>query len=177
MKIRHFLLGVLMSSAMFFASCEKDEETGNETTVNNSDKEFTFTAGMGNYAEVNLGQLAATKATNAAVKAYGQMMVADHTPVGVELDSIAASLNLTAPDSLDAEHVALRQTLSGLSGRAFDSTYIASQVKDHQRMISVFEQEVSAGANTKLKNFASSHLPHLRLHLQKADSIRTNVIR
>jgi putative membrane protein len=162
-----------MSSAFFFVGCDKDEETEDGNSVNSTDQQFTLMAGMGNYAEIDLGQLAATKATDQRVRAYGQSMVIEHTPVGVELDSIAASLNLTAPDSLDAEHKTLRQTLSTLTGRAFDSTYIASQVNDHQKMIQLFEQEASSGANTRLKNFATKHLPHLRSHLQRADSIRT----
>jgi putative membrane protein len=103
-------------------------------------------------------------------------MVVEHTPVGPELDSIAASVNLSTPDTLDAEHKVLKQTLTGLSGKAFDTTYMSSQVKDHQKMISLFENEVASGANTRLKDFANRHLPHLRVHLQRADSIR-NVIR
>jgi putative membrane protein len=165
-----------MSSAVFLASCDKEDDTENGNAVNGTDQEFTVTASIGNQAEIELGQLAATKATNPGVKAYGQMMVTEHTAAGAELDSIAGSLNLSTPDTLDLEHKVLKAALTALSGKAFDSTYIASQVKDHQKSIMVFEQEATYGANARLKNFATKHLPHLRMHLQKADSLR-NVLK
>jgi putative membrane protein len=178
MRIRNVMLSLFVVSALAFVGCEKDEDedgVGSEN-VNGTDQEFTVTASMSNQAEIELGQLAATRGNHPAVKSYGQMMVTDHTMVGAELDSIAASLNLSTPDTLDAKHKQLKQTLSTVSGRTFDSIYIASQIEDHQFAIHVFEQERTYGANTRLRNFAAKHLPHLQMHLQKADSIK-NVIR
>lgn len=177
MRMRNLVLGMCMSSVVLFAACDKeDDDTDNGKSVNTTDQQFTMMASMGNQAEIETGQLAATKGTNALVKAYGQQMVMDHTPVAPELDSIASSLGLSSPDTLDAEHKALKQTLTTLTGKAFDTTYISSQVRDHQKMIALFEQETASGQNTRLKNFAAKHLPHLRMHLAKADSIR-NVIK
>jgi putative membrane protein len=126
----------------FFRACDKDDEnTNNGNSVNATDQQFTMMANMGNQPEMELGQLAATKAANASVKTYGMLLVVEHTPVGPELDSIAGLVNLSTPDTLDAEHKVLQQTLTGLSGKAFDTTYLSSQVRDPQKIISLFENE------------------------------------
>jgi len=156
-------------AAFAFAGCDKDDDDNND--INGTDRDFAMRAAMGNYAEIDAGQAAATKASDGEIKAFGQMMVTDHSGAGAELKSIASSLGLYAPDSLDAEHVALKAQLNGLSGRAFDSVYIHAQVKDHQKTIALFEQESRDGDHSQLVNFANKTLPHLREHLDKANSL------
>jgi len=90
---------------------------------------------------------------------------------GSKLKPIASGLGLYAPDSLDAKHVALKGQLSLLSGRAFDSVYIHSQVEDHQAAIDLFEDQVADGKQQDLKNFANETLPNLRMHKAHADSL------
>src|SRR3954464_11737971 len=57
----------------------------NSTTTTNMDKgstsddsDFMNEAAVGGMAEVDLGKLAASKASNAEVKKFGQLMVEDH---------------------------------------------------------------------------------------------------
>jgi putative membrane protein len=128
-------------------------------------------ASMGNSAEVDAGQLASTKAGNAGVMDFGQMMVTDHTNAQAELKMIAGDLNVNAPDSIDAEHMAMKQQLMMMSGMAFDSAYINGQVKDHEATISLFENEANSGNNSRLRDYANNTLPTLRMHKQKADSL------
>lgn len=58
-----------------------------------------------------------------------------------------------------------------LSDYNFDTAYINSQVKGHAEAETLFESETSNG-KSRLKNYAEK-LPHIRMHLQKADSIQT----
>jgi putative membrane protein len=76
-------------------------------------------------------------------------------------------------DTIDAAHVTLMQTLQGLSGRAFDSTYIVNQVSDHQKTVTDFQTELSSGSRSEVKDYANKYLPKIQMHLQKADSIAT----
>ena len=50
-----------------------------------NDKKFVMDAAVGGMAEVELGKLAAEKATNPEVKQFGQRMVDDHTKANDEL--------------------------------------------------------------------------------------------
>jgi putative membrane protein len=61
--------------------------------------------------------------------------------------------------------------LNSLSGRSFDTAYINSQIKDHQKTLSIFQMEINDGDNQNVRNYASKYLPHIQMHLQKADSL------
>jgi len=161
---------LLVAVVAALLGCNKDDDD-NSNNLNSTDTDFTMKATMGNTAEISAGQMASLKATAANVKAFGQMMVSDHGTAKTELHNIASDLNLYSPDSLDAQHVALAAQLSTLTGRAFDSVYIHSQVNDHLQTISLFQNEINSGMNSRLKNYANDQMPHLQLHLQNAQAI------
>jgi Predicted outer membrane protein len=172
---RNLVAGVVacMLSVGIFTGCDKDDDDNNNNNngVNNTDREFTVMASMSNYAEIQAGQLADNKAQNEGIDDFGEMMVEDHTNAGNQLKSIASELSLQVKDSLDAEHVLLMDTLQTVTGRAFDSVYIHSQVRDHHKAIALFQNEAQNGQNMKLKKFANDLLPKLQMHLHHADSL------
>lgn len=164
---------ILSIGSISFFACEKDDDNDNDW-INETDRSFTLHAAMSNTAEIRAGELASNKGTDPAVRAYGQMMVNDHTAVQTELKNLASGLGLTAPDSVDAAHAALAQQLQAMSGRAFDSMYIHSQIKDHDNAIDLFRNQTEEGNNWRLRDYAKKHLPHLQMHLNTADSISKN---
>jgi len=52
--------------------------------------------------EVKLGELAAQKGMRDDVKAFGQMMVKDHTAINDDLKALAVQKGVTLPGSLDS---------------------------------------------------------------------------
>jgi putative membrane protein len=168
MKTKILLLPLALIS-FFSIGCDKEDDND----INQRDRNFAMKASMANFAEIDAGQLAATKATDAGIRSFGQQMVTEHTASKAELQNLANSLSLYAPDSLDAEHAALKTQLMALSGKAFDSVYIHSQVKDHNMAIDLYDDEGDKGDNRPLRDYARSTLPHLRMHLSKADSLAT----
>lgn len=160
------LAGSLMVAIL--TACDKDKDNNNP---NSTDQNFMTQVAIGNKAEIMAGQLAATKSTNAGVQAFGQMMVTEHGQAQTDLQTLAASLGRTLPDTVDAEHQALMTRLNSLSGEAFDTVYINSQVNDHQKTVAVFQDEISNGDNSSVKSYANQYLPHIQMHLQKADSL------
>jgi len=173
-----FLVMAVAISCVGAYSCHKDDDDDNDhgggTGVSVADSQFVLKAALSNTAEKEAGALAAAKATDAGIKEFGAMMVADHTMAQEKLQSLADSLNLHAPDSVDAEHAALKQQLQSLSGREFDSVYINSQVKDHIVAVDLFTNESANGNNSQVRGFASRTLPTLQMHLEHADSLKTN---
>jgi putative membrane protein len=139
--------------------------------MNSMDQSFLMQTSYGNHAEIAAGQLAATKATNAAVKAFGQMMVNDHSTAQTELEGIASNNGVDVPDQPDPAHQALMQRLMTLQGVAFDTAYMNSQVMDHQNTVNLFEMEISSGQRRQVIDYANKYLPHIRMHLQMADSL------
>jgi putative membrane protein len=86
-------------------------------------------------AEVQLGQLATERAVNADVKAFGQMMVKDHTQANNELKQIASQMKLETPTQLDQKHKDLVDKLTKLQGNEFDREYINTMVQGHQEVL------------------------------------------
>jgi putative membrane protein len=59
-----------------------------------------------------------------------------------------------------------------LSGFAFDTAYINSEVKAHHETIILFDNESDNGDDQRLINYAHKYLPHIRIHLEKVDSLK-----
>jgi len=140
-----------------------------------NDQQFAKKAAQGGDAEVQLGQLAVSKAENQKVKDFGQKMVDDHSKAGDKLKAIASKENITLPSGLAPKDQALLTRLSKLSGAAFDKAYMSAMVRDHETDIAEFQSEASNGTDSDLKDFASTTLPTLKEHLSLAKDAATAV--
>ena len=170
-KVKNLLLAV--GAIFMFFSCHKNNDNNANETVTTQDRSFISQTALANTAEIQAGQLADTTSDSSAVKMFGQQMVTDHTTAQNDLKTLGTNVNVAVPDSIDSMHGSLIDTLKTLSGRAFDSVYIMSQIKDHQTVISNFQQEISSGNKTDVISYANKYLPKLQMHLQMADSIAT----
>jgi len=165
MKWRAYLLAMVIGVSV--VACDKDDDN-DKNTVNATDKNFIMQATYGNKSEVAAGAIAASKGQRDSIKIFGQMMVTDHTMAQTSLDSIAGAVSVTPPAGPDSLHQAMAQQLLTLSGKTFDSVYINSQVTDHQKTISLFEDEIAHGQHQLVKNFANKNLPVIRMHYEMA---------
>lgn len=134
-------------------------------------------AASGGMAEVEMGNLAARKATDPKVKEFGQRMADDHTKANNELKSVVSSKGVTLPDRIDAKDQSTKDRLSNLSGAEFDRAYMRDMVQDHKTDIGEFEREANHGSDPDLKAFAAKTLPTLREHLRMAESALASVQR
>ena len=136
-------------------------------------------------AEVQLGKLAAERASNPDVKAFGQMMVKDHTQAANELKHIASQLKVQQPTQLDQKHKDLADKLSKLQGNEFDREYINAMVaRGTKRLLGqgwrtrVEQQDcvrpdAAAGSGEqKLTQWAAMVLPTVQKHLERAREIQ-----
>jgi putative membrane protein len=115
------------------------------------DKTFLKHAAEGGYAEVQLGQLAAQKATNPDVKAFAQKMVDDHSALNEKMMPFAQQVGVTPPTAMDKKDQALYNQLKGLSGDAFDKAYVKAMVTDHKKDLGDFKAEAGQTDNPDLK--------------------------
>ena len=122
-----------------------------------------------------MGQLAAQKANNADVKAFGQQMVDDHTKANDQLKTVAAKESITLPTTLTPKDQATYNKLNGMSGDAFDMAYVNDMVKDHEMDVKEFQKESNTGKDDSIKGFASQTLPVLQGHLDKIKGIQSKM--
>ena len=149
----------------------------NPARDNLSSQEFVTKAAASGKAEVAMGKMGTQKADSAAVKAYAQKMVTDHTKANQELASTAKAAGHAVPAGMDLNHDAMDRDLErATSGKDFDQKYMDQMVKDHQKAVDLFERASTAGdVAPALQALARKTLPTLREHLNEAQRIRSQL--
>ena len=145
--------------------------TASGALADSPDSSFLKNAAEGGMSEVELGQLAQQKAVNPAVKDFGAMMVRDHTAANEKLKAVAASKQVSLPDSPSLMQKASKAKLDMMSGDSFDKSYVKGMIDDHKADIREFQKEATEGQDPQVKSFAIATLPTLKMHLQKIQSI------
>jgi putative membrane protein len=143
--------------------------------LTNQDQKFVMEAAQGGMMEVELGRLAAQKASSAEVKAFGQRMVTDHSKANQQLMELAANKGLTLTKTLPADMQKEHDKLASLSGAEFDRMYMQHMLKDHKKDVSEFEKESQKATDTGVRSFVQQTLPVLREHLTLAESTASKV--
>ena len=133
-----------------------------------ADEAWVMKIAKGGMAEVELGKLAAEKASSDAVKKFGQRMVDDHSKANDELKALAQSKKITLPTEIGPEEKALRDRLVKLSGPAFDQAYMKAMLNDHLKDVGEFRTESRSGKDPDVKAWAARTLPTLEEHLKLA---------
>ena len=192
MKTNRFAMALIMGASLLWA-CNNDSDADNN--VNNMDdnamndtattanmgmtsddgRDFVMEAASGGMMEVELGQMAQQKGSNAKVKDFGAMMVKDHTAANDELKSIAASKNIELPASLKDKHAEHVKEVGEKSGKEFDEEYMELMAEDHEEDVEKFEKAANNLTDPELKAFAAKTLPVLRKHLEEAKSINSSM--
>lgn len=161
------------------ASAGSAKSTAKTTTSTSmmSDSAFAKAAAEGGFAEVKLGDLAEQKGSSQEVKDFGKRMVADHSKADNNLKSAASKVNppLSLPTQMSAKDQATYDSLSKLSGSAFDRAYAQDMVRDHVGDIAAFQHEANDGKDASIKEFASKTLPTLEGHLKSAREMEHSV--
>jgi len=169
------LVGMLAVGLLALAPGFAQQANNSANRLAAADNTFVTKAAEGGMAEVKLGDLAKDKASDAAVKSFGQQMVDDHTKANDELKSLASSKGITLPSDVNAKQQAEYDRLSKLSGAEFDKAYMRLMVSDHRTDVAEFRRESEHGADADVKAFAAKTLPTLEHHLQMAESTDAKV--
>lgn len=152
-------------------------QTPAKPPLTDQDKSFMSDAAKAGYGEIQLGKLALKKSHSKDVRDYAQKLVDDHEKAASDLAKIAAEKGVTLPDSKSLADSFSEGKLKMYSGRHFDQAFFSKMVSDHKDVIATFQKEVSQGSDTDVKDFASTTIPALQEHLDKAQAMEneTNV--
>ena len=145
--------------------------TANKTPLTGQDSTFVMKAAAGGMTEVESANVALTNATNDRVKAYANMMIADHGKANQELMSLASGRGVTLPTSLPADKQKHVDMMKSMKGKNFDSHYASMMVGDHKTTVDLFEKEANSGSDADLKAWAAKTLPTLKMHLDSIQAI------
>ena len=130
-----------------------------------------------NSADSAAGALAATKATNAAVRSFGQQMVRDHGQINQRAKALATRLNVTPVDNEDIREMRedaeeKRRDLQGKSGAEFDREYMDYEVEAHENVLRELDRAIPAADNADLRQLLTQGRATVQSHLDQARQIR-----
>jgi putative membrane protein len=143
-----------------------------KSQIARGDRKFIEEAANSGMFEVQVSQLAASKATDPQVKSYASMLVDHHTAANNELVKIANARGVELPA---APKRALRKDIESLgkkSGAEFDRNYVRNVgIKAHEKDIKLFQKASKDVKDAELKAFVDKTLPQLREHLAAAQKL------
>jgi putative membrane protein len=136
-----------------------------------------------NQVDIDAGKLAASKGSNADVKAFGQRMVTDHTGVNKSATELVTKLKVTpepnaTSKSLKAGGDRNLASLKALNGAAFDKAYIDHEVAYHEQVLDAIDHTLIPGArNAELKALLVKVRPAFAAHLEHAKHLQSTLDR
>jgi len=171
MKTNKLLITVAFI-AISLQACKKENEN-----YQMDDQSFVTQASSSNNFEIQAGGIAMLKGKSDAVKHYGEHMVSDHTLVGNEMKSLAASKGWTVPVALQEKEQSNLNLLTNADAATFDRDFMRIMVASHQDAVTLFS---NAGSDTgvydaDLRAFAAGKLPSLQAHLDQAITLQSQV--
>ena len=151
------------------------------TSLNDRDVAAIFLAV--NNTDISYAQvaLAPGRTTNPDVIAFANRMLSDHGGLNRSALDLFSTTNIVPRDntmSLDFrdESAAKRDTLREMSGRAFDSTYMANEVRYHTRLLATIDSLLlPATKNTDLRVLLTRVRPAVAAHLEHATRVQAGL--
>lgn len=140
-----------------------------DAQLNAAERSFiTEAAGTGLY-EVEGGQMAATKATQPALRAFAGQLVTQHRAAYAELQTLATANGITLPTRAEADWRGKLDRLARLSGVAFDREFVQTLgIADHEAAIAKFTAAGREARDPLLRAWIEKTLPSLQRQLQDA---------
>ena len=133
---------------------------------------FVSNASQSDMYEIQAGQIAQKRSKNPDIKAFGKMMVTDHTKTSKTIGPLAKAAGQTPATVLDNRRQGFVDNLNKASDADFDKTYIDQQVAAHEEALSLLQGYAKDGSDAGLKDAAGKTVPMVQAHLDKAKSIQ-----
>lgn len=135
------------------------------TAPHATDAEFMMSAAHSDQNEIQLSKMALAKGVSGDAKTLANKMIADHTKSTANLKPIAAKAGVTLPADMDAEHKAMAPMMEKLSGKEFETKYLAQMVTDHQKTANTLAAHKTMTKNNALTGWIDTTLPVVVEHL------------
>ena len=177
MKTNKWIYAIMLAS-LVWVSCDDDDDTIIDPALNETDEQFVENASMSNMAEIELSEIAVTKATDTLVKAFAQKMIDEHTQAQNELEDIADDFRgVEWPNDLNERYEGIRDQLDSVSaGYSFDTLFLGTQYRIHTEAQTTFQTATTNTTEARVRSYATKYLPTIEMHLEEVDSIQTVVM-
>jgi putative membrane protein len=130
----------------------------------------SMAASADNY-EIQSSEMALGAAANPDVRAFAQMMIADHGRTSAELMAAAKAASVGTTNLLSPEADMLK-ALRGISRDKMEHLYVDQQVKAQEKALALHQGYAAQGDNPGLRAVASAAVPVVQHHLDEIRRIQ-----
>lgn len=139
--------------------------------IPSQEQAFLETAIEDQELEITLGKLALKNASNREVKQLGARILEDEQKAHEQLRALASKEGIALPKEVDNKTKEKQREFSHYVGIQFDYAYIAYMLQDHSIEIRTLEENAKRLTDSNLKKWATSTLPILKAHVEKAHAV------
>jgi putative membrane protein len=142
-----------------------------------SDAELTGFVNAFNDAEVEVGQLATTRATDAEVKAFASQIVRDHRALKADVNRAVQQLNIapTVPEddeNLAEDHQAgMRDLREKAKGGEFDEAFVEHEIRMHRKVLDEVKDAINRSQSVEMRTLLEKARDAIQAHLTKAEEL------
>ena len=168
------MTGVLMTLCAVGATCAWAQGQPSDAQI----EDIVVTA---NQVDIDAGKLATSKAHSKDVRAFGELMVRDHSGVNKSATELVQKLHVTPEPSATSESLKKGgeenvAKLKTMSGAAFDKAYIDHEVAYHQAVLDALDKTLIPDAqNAELKALIVKVRPAFVAHLEHAKELQSKL--
>lgn len=134
---------------------------------------FVSNASQSDMYEIQAGTIAQARSKKADIKAFGKMMVADHTATSKAMAPLATAAGHAPADKLDQRRQGFIDNLKTASDADFDKVYVDQQVAAHKEAADLMTGYAKDGSDAGLKDAAGKTAPKVQMHLEKITGMQT----
>jgi putative membrane protein len=134
-----------------------------------------------NNVDLAYARVGTSRGTHREVKALARRMTTEHTLLNQTLNKLVARLDLAPRDDevvrlLREQSTARRDSLRALSGREFDSAYVANEVRYHQEVLTAIDRVFLPSAQrAALRDYVTTLRPVISAHLAHAERVQATL--
>jgi putative membrane protein len=143
------------------------------STLDKQEQAFVAKATADNAMQIELSKVAQARSSSPQVRALAKRIIDDHEALNRKFTDFSVAKKAhgqahgTPPEDVTEDKLRLQQ----LQAEALDQAFAGMMVKEHQKIIPLYEQAAKDGHDPKLRQIAEQGLPMLRDHLQRAHAI------
>jgi putative membrane protein len=166
--------GILVGGAFALAACARTPPPPVDLNNPLLAPGFLAQAASGDQFEIQSSQAAQQLSTNAAVRNFAAMMVADHTRLSHAMAAAAQSARLAppAPAMLPPQQAMWDQLRACGSGANCDLAYRQQQIQAHQNALTLFQNYATSGDVPAIRTAAAQAIPTIQSHLAMAQALQ-----
>lgn len=157
------------------AAEDVNEVTFEEDNAKEDDSQYLVDAAETDLKEIEIGKLAQQKSTDADVKAYGKMLVDDHTKSFNDVKALAGKKQITLPATVTEDGQDEYNKLNEKTGLDFDKKFAEMMVDGHEKNIEKAQKASEKASDEEIRMWAANKLVALTKHRDHAKTLKTKV--